>query len=83
MINITIITTKGCQHCVNAKQILNSLKQEYPLSINEIDAASQEGQALIKKHNILLSPGILINDQFFSMGGSTREQFRKKFDKLK
>lgn len=82
MINITIITTKGCQHCINVKKILNSLKQEYSLNIREVDAVSQEGQALIKKHNILLSPGILINDQFFSMGGSTKEQFRKKFDNL-
>ena len=67
----------------DAKEILNSLQQEYPLNIIEIDAESTQGQKLIKKHNIFSSPGILINDQFFSMGGSTEAQLRKKFDALK
>jgi hypothetical protein len=35
------------------------------------------------KHGILSSPGILINDEFFSMGGATEKQLREKFEELK
>lgn len=83
MIKVTIITTQGCTHCIEAKKIVTKLKKEYDLTIQEIDAASPEGQKLIQKYKILSSPGILINDQFFAMGGATEGQFRKKFDTLK
>lgn len=83
MIKVTIITTQGCAHCIEAKKTLNQLKKDYDLTIQEIDATSSEGQKLIQKHKILSSPGILINDQFFAMGGATEGQFRKKFDTLK
>lgn len=83
MIKVTIITTKGCSHCEYAKEILTKLKPKYGLSIEEIDTTSDLGQKLIRKHSIMASPGILINDQFFSMGGVTEEQLRMKLDTLK
>lgn len=83
MIKVTIITTQGCSHCIEAKKILNTLKSEYNLKIEEVDATSSHGQELVRKYNIFSSPGILINDQFFAMGGATEAQLRKKFDTLK
>jgi glutaredoxin len=69
---------------MSVKKILEKLKSEYPdLRIEEINAVSPEGQELIKKHQILSIPGILINDQFFAMGVTTEEQLRKKFNELK
>ena len=83
MIKVTLITTKGCSHCTEAKKILNKLKPEYEIQIEEIDAESDKGQELIQKHSIMSSPGILINDKFFSMGGVTENQLRDKFNQLK
>ena len=83
MIKITIITTQGCSHCQNAKTIIGKLKPEYNLTVEEIDAPSDKGQELIQQHRILSSPGILINDRFFSMGGITENQLRDKFEELK
>lgn len=82
MINVTIITTKGCRHCTKAINTMNILKQTYPLIITEYDAESLQGQDLIRKHGILSSPGILINDKLFSMGGSGEEQLSNRFDEL-
>lgn len=84
MIKVTLIRPDGCQHCVAVKATLESLKTDYPdLTIEDIDMATEEGQGLVQKHGILSSPGILINDEFFAMGGATEEQFRTKFKELK
>ncbi|MBI1956980.1 MAG: thioredoxin family protein [Candidatus Niyogibacteria bacterium] len=84
MIKVTLIRPPGCAHCAAVKMTLEKMKNDYPeLTIEEIDMTTPEGQALVQKYNILSSPGILINDEFFAFGGATEEQFRKKFDALK
>ncbi len=84
MIKVTLIRPKGCAHCERAKGALEQLKSEYSdLVVEEIDIETPEAQELIVKHGILSSPGILVNDEFFSMGGATEEQFREKFEQLK
>lgn len=84
MIKITLIRPDGCQHCVAVKTTLEKMKADYPeLIVEDIDMVTPEGQELVKKHGILSSPGILVNDEFFAFGGATEEQFRKKFDELK
>ncbi len=71
-------------HCEQAQKVIEKLKGEYPdLTIEEVEATTPAGQALIIKHGILSSPGILVNDEFFAMGGATEKQFRKKFEELK
>lgn len=83
MIKVTLIRPGGCTHCVLVKGVLEKMKKDYPaLMIEEVDVASPEGQLLVQKHGILSSPGILINDAFFAMGGATEEQFRSKFDAM-
>ncbi len=54
-----------------------------PIQTEEIDMSTSEGQELVSKHNIMASPGILVNDEFFAMGGATEAQFREKFEELK
>lgn len=84
MIKVTLIRPSGCQHCVQVKGTLEKMKKDYPeLVLEEIEATTPEGQALIMKHGILSSPGILINDEFFAMGGATESQLRERFDELK
>lgn len=83
MIKVTLIRPSGCQHCVAVKGTLEKMKKNYPdFMIEEIEATTLEGQALIQKHGILSSPGILINDEFFAMGGATEQQLRTKFNEL-
>lgn len=84
MITVTLIRPSGCMHCVQVKGTLEKLKTDYPdLMIEEIEVTTPEGQSLIQKHGILSSPGILINDEFFAMGGATEKQLREKFAELK
>ncbi|MBI4117837.1 MAG: thioredoxin family protein [Parcubacteria group bacterium] len=84
MIKVTLIHPPGCQHCIAVKATLEKMKKDYPeLAIEEIDMITPEGQALVQKYDILSSPGILVNDEFFAFGGATEDQFKKKFDELK
>ena len=83
MIKVTLISPAGCSHCEQVKGTFEKLKTDYPdLVLEEIEATTPEGQALIMKHGILSSPGILINDEFFAMGGAKEKQLRKKFKAL-
>lgn len=84
MIKVTLIRPSGCAHCEEAKKALEKLKIDYPdLTLKEVEATAPEGQDLIIKYGILSSPGILVNDEFFAMGGATQKQFREKFEELK
>lgn len=83
MIKITLIRPDGCAHCVSVKKEIEKLKTDYPeLVLEEINMLSKEGMELVQKHRILSSPGILVNDDFFAMGGATEEQLRKKLQEL-
>ncbi|MBI1999444.1 MAG: thioredoxin family protein [Parcubacteria group bacterium] len=84
MIKVTLIRPLGCAHCTAVKATLEKMKNDYPgLTVEEIDMTTPEGQALVQKYNILSSPGILVNDEFFAFGGATEDQFKKKFNELK
>lgn len=84
MINVTLISTPNCSHCLEVKKTLEKMKVEYPdLTIEEVSALTEEGQKLIHKHSIVSSPGVLINDEFFSMGIVPEKQFKEKFDSLR
>lgn len=84
MIHVTLIRPDGCAHCKAVKGTLEAMKPAYPdIVIEEVDMVTSEGQALVQKYRILSSPGILVNGEFFAMGGATEQQFREKFNALK
>lgn len=84
MLNVTIVSTPNCSHCLEVKKTLEKMKAEYPdLVIKEVNALTEEGQKFIRKHGIMSSPGILINNEFFSMGIVSEKQFKEKFDSLR
>ena len=84
MIKVTLVRPDGCHHCKEVKNTLGNLKEDFPdIVLEEIDMVTPEGQALVQKHHILSSPGILINNEFFSFGGATEKELRKKFSEIK
>lgn len=84
MINLTLVTREGCVHCAQTKEILKKIKPEYPeLAIEEVDMITQKGQELISKYGIMSSPGIIINDELFAVGGATEKELRGKLTELK
>lgn len=82
-INLTLVTRQGCGHCAQTKEILKKIQPEYPqLAVTEVDMITPKGQELIGKYGIMSSPGIIIDGELFSMGGTTEKELRRKLDEL-
>ena len=84
MINIQFITMPGCHECAKAKKIFEEVKPQYPkMQIEEIDATTPRGMEMVQKYSIMASPGIIINNELFSTGALSKEDFVKKLNQLK
>ena len=77
------LTAPGCQICKMFKTFWDSIKNEWSnVSFKEVDMTSEEGQALIQKHMIFASPGIILNGELFSTGGFDKNKFVEKLKEL-
>ncbi len=82
-IKIQELSTSGCSNCATAKQILKEIKLSFPeVQIEHIDMSSEKGQELLQKYGIMLSPGIIINGELFSVGGLDKNKLIEKIKSL-
>ena len=83
MITIQFITSLGCVECDKAKQILQEVKSAFPdIQIKEIDLLNPKGISLVTKYGIMASPGIIINEELFSVGSLDKKKLFKKISSL-
>ncbi|PXX06256.1 glutaredoxin family protein [Mycolicibacterium moriokaense] len=80
-VQITLLTQTSCGMCELAKEILARLGNEYPLSITEIDLASDEGKRLAAEAGVLFAPGVLVDGQPFSYGRLSERKLRRLLDR--
>lgn len=79
MITIQFITSLGCAECEKAKRILQEVKSVYRnIDIKEIDVMSQKGISLVTKYGIMASPGIIIDDELFSVGSLEKQKLLER-----
>ncbi len=79
MKTIQFLTMEGCHSCAEAKAIFDEALTNYPnIKIEEIDIASEEGQALASKYSVMASPGIIIEGELFSTGGVDKDKLLSK-----
>ena len=82
-IKIQELSTSGCSNCAMAKQILKEIKLNFPeVQIEHIDMLSEKGQKLLQKYGIMASPGIIVNDELFSVGGLDKNKLIEKIKSL-
>lgn len=83
MEKIQFLTMVGCPICAKVKRSIEELKPEFPeLKLEEIDMTTPEGQKLVEKHQVMASPGIIINGELFSVGDVSKERLREKFKEI-
>lgn len=80
-VRITLLTQHECGFCAHAKQVLARLNVDYPLQINEIDLAGDEGRRLAARAGILFAPGVLVDGEPFSFGRLSERKLRRLLDK--
>ncbi len=52
------------------------------VTFTEMSIMDPEGQELVQKHQIMASPGIILNGELFSTGGVNQDDFIKKLTEL-
>jgi glutaredoxin len=75
---VTLLTQEQCDFCVQAKDLLDRLAGEFPLTVETLDLASSEGQRLAAAGGILFPPGILLDGEPFSYGRPSERKLRRE-----
>jgi thiol-disulfide isomerase/thioredoxin len=79
-VEVLLLTQDHCALCDHAKQVLERLASEYPLTVTVQDLASPEGRALAERGGILFPPGVLLDGQPFSYGRLSERKLRRELD---
>lgn len=81
MTAITLLTQQSCGFCVQAKEVLARLRNEYNLQITEVSLDTHEGRELGMRHGVLFAPGLLIEDTSFSYGRLSERKLRRELER--
>jgi hypothetical protein len=71
---VTIVTSRGCHFCDDARSALAELGNLYPLAVEEIAASSALGEAMVLEYGTGLFPLVLVDGAFFSAGRLPRRK---------
>ncbi|MEV7572954.1 thioredoxin family protein [Pseudarthrobacter sp. NPDC089323] len=77
MTDITILTQASCASCVQAREILSTLSQEYHLEVREVSLETDKGRELAGQTGVVFAPGILISGELFSYGRLSEKKLRR------
>lgn len=81
MIELKILTTPGCAHCRQAKEVLAKVKADYPqLVVEEIDITQQP--EAVGRYGVFVSPAVIINGEVAFAGAVREQELRAKLDAL-
>lgn len=77
MSTVTLLTQPDCASCEHAKEVLARVGQDHPVTVEEVDLRSPEGQQLATQHGVLFAPGILVDGQSFGFGRLSEKKLRR------
>ncbi len=78
---VTLLTQENCAFCDQAREVLDRLSIEYPISVSTLDLGSSEGQALAERGGVMFPPGIFIDGEPFSYGRPSERKLRRELDR--
>jgi glutaredoxin len=73
---ITLVHAPACHFCADAQKALAELGQQFPITVELVEAESPVGAALIEEHRPALFPLVLLDGEFFSTGRLPRRKLR-------
>lgn len=74
---ITVVHQQACHFCADAQAALAELGQEFPLSVELLEATGPRGAALLSRHRAPMLPLVLVDGAWFSIGRLPRRKLRK------
>lgn len=75
---VTLLTQADCGWCEHAKQVLERLGTEFPLTVITLELDSPEGQALAERGGILFPPGLFVDGTPVSYGRVSERRLRRE-----
>jgi glutaredoxin len=80
---LEVLTSPGCTHCHDFLEFWKTAAPSWSnVTLKETSIVTPEGQALVGKHQIFASPGILLNGELFATGGVNKDKFVEKLKSL-
>jgi glutaredoxin len=80
-VEVTLLTQENCAFCDEAKEVLDRLSADYPISVNTLDLATPEGQRLAWQGGVMFPPGIFLDGEAFSYGRPSEKRLRREFER--
>lgn len=78
---VTLLTQTDCALCEHAKEVLARVAADHPLTVTEIDLASDEGRRLAADAGVFFAPGILLDGRPFGYGRLSERRMRRTLAK--
>lgn len=79
--DVLLLTQENCGYCDQAKEILDRLAREYPLTLSTLDLATREGQALAERGGILFPPGVFLDGEPYAYGRQSERALRRAIER--
>ncbi len=76
-VRVTVATSPACHFCEDAREALDGLAREYPLTVEETAADSPAGQVLLREHGNGMFPLVLVDGAFFAAGRLPRRKLAR------
>lgn len=77
MAQVKVLKSPGCSRCAQALVLLRKLQGEMPgVSVEEIDITEHPEEVL--RHQLMVSPGIVINGKLEFTGVPREEELKRK-----
>ena len=74
---VTLLTQEHCSLCEHAKQVLERVAVDHPLTTEEISLDTPEGRRLAERAGVLFAPGLLLDGEPFGFGRVSEKRLRK------
>jgi glutaredoxin len=80
-VRVTVLTKSQCAFCEQAQELLQRLRDEYPLVIETVNIDSAVGETMASHGGILFPPGIFLDGEPFTYGRVSERKLRRELDR--
>jgi hypothetical protein len=76
VVTVTLVHAAACHFCDDARTALTELEREHDLTVELVEADSDEGRGLVARHRPAMFPLVLVDGEYFSVGRLPRGKLR-------
>lgn len=81
-IEVLMVTSAGCHFCREADRVLEALGKRFPLTVERIDLASEQGAAIARRWRVPFPPVLLIGGEYHGHGRISERKLTRALTRL-